>query len=180
MNAGEFANIGELLEHQAERYGDKPFLFVENDGRVFTYRQFNDEVNRVTALFATLGVTKGDRISLYLTNSAEYLIAYFACFKLGAWAGPVNALLKPQEIEFIVSNSEASLVVTQADLYPNLAEVRDRLPLVQHVVGAGGRGPEAGEEGAMSGSQWPVWEQWSVVSGQEQWPVVSGRWPVNS
>src|ERR1700748_1559624 len=137
MNAGEFANIGELLERQTKRYTDKPFLFVENDGRTFTYRQFNDEVNRVAALFAALGVTKGDRVSLYLTNSAEYLIAYFACFKLGAWAGPVNALLKPQEIEFIISNSEASLVATKVDLSPNLAAVRDRLPLVRYVVGAG-------------------------------------------
>src|SRR5512138_4006057 len=101
MTAGTLGNVRELLERQVERYHDKPFLFVDSDGRAFTYRQFDDEVNRVAGRFAALGVSKGDRVSLYLTNSAEYLIAYFACFKLGAWAGPVNALLKPQEIEFI-------------------------------------------------------------------------------
>src|SRR5689334_8791633 len=148
MNAGAFANIRELLDCQVERYHDKPFLFSESDGRVFTYREFDEEANRVAMLFAGLGITKGDRVSLYLTNSAEYLIAYFACFKLGAWAGPVNALLKPQEIEFIITNSEASLVVTQADLYPNLAAVRERLPLVRHMI--------------------VISDQWSVVSGQ--WP----------
>src|SRR6266498_2273520 len=139
MSAGTFANIRELLEQRVERYQNKPFLFIESDGRAFTYQAFDSEVNRIALLFAALGVRKGDRVSLYLTNSAEYLIAYFACFKLGAWAGPVNALLKPQEIEFIVSNSEAMLVVTEADLYPNLAEVCDRLPLVRHVAVAGGR-----------------------------------------
>lgn len=146
MSAGTFANIRELLERQVERYQDKPFLFVESDGRAFTYREFDAEVNARAALFAGLGVTRGDRVSLYLTNRAEYLAAYFACFKLGAWAGPVNALLKPQEIEFIISNSEAALVVTEPDLYTNLAAVRERLPLVRHVIVAS--------------------DQWSVVSAQ--------------
>ncbi|HJQ24685.1 MAG TPA: long-chain fatty acid--CoA ligase [Blastocatellia bacterium] len=157
MTAGKYANLRELLEQQVERYRDKPFLFVESDERVFTYGEFDREVNRLAALLAALGVRKGDRVSLYLTNSAEYFIAYFACFKLGAWAGPVNALLKPQEIEFIVSNSEASVVLTQPDLYDNLAAVRDRLPLVRHVAVASG--------------------QWSVVSEESsgQWPVASGQ-----
>src|SRR5512138_1774790 len=127
MNEGTFASVGALLDQRVAQYQDKPFLFVESDGRAFTYAEFDGEVNRVAARLASLGVVKGDRVSLYLTNSAEYLIAYFACFKLGAWAGPVNALLKPQEIEFIVSNSEAVVVITQPDLYSNLAAVRDRL-----------------------------------------------------
>src|SRR5947209_6757048 len=148
MTAGTYAHIGELLEEQVERYQDKPLLFVESDERVFTYREFDREVNRLAALLAALGARKGDRVSLYLTNSAEYFIAYFACFKLGAWAGPVNALLKPQEIEFIIANSAASLVVTQADLYANLAAVRDRLPCVRHVAMAGGQWPGAGGQGS--------------------------------
>src|SRR5437868_3466968 len=162
MTAGAFANLRELLEQQVERYHDKPFLFVESDGRVFTYREFDREVNRAAARLAALGIAKGDRVSLYLTNSAEYFIAYFACFKLGAWAGPVNALLKPQEIEFIVSNSEAAVVVTQADLYANLAAVRDHLPMVRHIGGAGGRGRGAGEQESKNSSQW------SVISNQAQ------------
>ncbi|HKQ08056.1 MAG TPA: long-chain-fatty-acid--CoA ligase [Blastocatellia bacterium] len=156
MTAGTYANLRELLEHRVEHYQDKPFLFVESDGRMFTYREFDREVNRLAALLTALGARKGDRVSLYLTNSAEYFIAYFACFKIGAWAGPVNALLKPQEIEFIISNSEASIVLTQPDLYDNLAAVRDCLPLVRHVAVASG--------------------QWSVVSeGESQSDSPSAR-----
>jgi long-chain acyl-CoA synthetase len=156
MSAGTFDNIGELLEQRVEHYQDKPFLIIESDGRVFTYREFDREVNRIAALLAALGIRKGDRVSLYLTNSAEYFIAYFACFKLGAWAGPVNALLKPQEVEFIVSNSEAAIVITQADLFESLAAVRDRLPLVRHLVIAGDRGPGAGGQQPEGVSQWSV------------------------
>ena len=160
-------NIRELLEAQVERAPDKEFL-LESDGRVFTYRGFDDEVNRAAASLLSVGVSKGDRVSLLLTNRAEYLIFYFACFKIGAWAGPVNALLKPQEIEFIIANSEAETVVTQPDLLPHLEEAREHLSSLQNVIVV----EETG--------------QWSVVSGQpeefsaaaEHKQLTTDHWPL--
>jgi long-chain acyl-CoA synthetase len=127
-------NIGELLEAQVERLPDKEFLFIEASGRVFTYREFDEEVNRAARLLGSLNVTKGERVSLLLTNRAEYLIFYFACFKIGAWAGPINALLKPQEIQFVIADSEAGTVVTQSDLYPALAEARAHVASLRNVI----------------------------------------------
>jgi long-chain acyl-CoA synthetase len=127
-------NIRELLEAQVERSPHKEFLFLESGGRVFTYRQFDDEVNRAAGTLLSLGVSKGDRISLLLSNRAEYLIFYFACFKVGAWAGPINAQLKPQEIEFIIANSEAGTVVTERDLLPHLDEAREHLGSLVNVI----------------------------------------------
>src|SRR4029453_3397286 len=92
-------NIRELLETQVEHSPEKEFLFLESDDRGFTYRSFDNEVNRAATTLLSFEVTKSERVSLLLTNRAEYLVFYFACFKIGAWAGPVNALLKPQEIE---------------------------------------------------------------------------------
>lgn len=130
-------NIRELLEAQVERTPDKEFLSLESGDRVFTYRQFDDEVNRAAAALIGLGVARGDRVSLLLVNRAEYLIFYFACFKIGAWAGPVNALLKPQEIEFIIADSEAGTVVTQPDLLPNLDAAREHLASLRNVIVVG-------------------------------------------
>ena len=48
-------------------------------------------------------------VSLLLPNGAEYVVAYFACFKLGALAGPVNSLLKTEEMAYVVGNSEAKV-----------------------------------------------------------------------
>jgi long-chain acyl-CoA synthetase len=122
-------NIGELLESRVERYRNKPFLVIDHASKVFSYREFDLEVNRAASLLAGIGVARGDRVALYLTNCAEYLMFYFACFKLGAWAGPVNALLKGREIEFIITNSEAGTVVTQPDLCANLSHaLKDAAP----------------------------------------------------
>jgi long-chain acyl-CoA synthetase len=112
-----FQNLRGLLEARAGAAPEKVFLFSEADGRRFTYREFDAAVNRAANLLAARGAGKGDVVSLLLPNSAEYVIAYFACFKLGALAGPVNSLLKPEEMAYVVGNSEARLILynTQFD-----------------------------------------------------------------
>jgi long-chain acyl-CoA synthetase len=127
-------NVCELLEAQVARTPGKPFLILESGGNELTYRDFDDQVNRAANALVELGGAKGDRVSLLLTNRAEYLIFYFACFKIGAWAGPVNSLLMPPEIEFIVANSEAKIVVTEASLYPRLEQTRARISTLRHVL----------------------------------------------
>jgi long-chain acyl-CoA synthetase len=127
-------NVGQLLEGQAARMPDKPFLILESGEREFAYREFDEAVNRAASTLVEMGARKGDRVSLLLTNRAEYLISYFACFKIGAWAGPVNSLLKPQEIEFIVANSEAKIVVTESSLFPRLDKARRRIDSLQSVL----------------------------------------------
>ena len=134
MTNSSFASLRELLETRVRQSPHKEFLFAETTGDLFTYQEFDRAVNHAANLLLSLGVTTGDRVSLFLTNRGEYLIFYFACFKIGAWAGPVNALLKSHEVEFIIRNSEAETVVTQPDLYPVLAECRGNLGTLRNVV----------------------------------------------
>jgi len=117
------ASLRRLLEARASAAPDKPFLFNERDGRRFTYREFDEAVNRTANLLSSFGVRKGDAVSLLLPNSAEYVVAYFACFKLGALAGPVNSLLKPEEMTYVVGNSEARTVLYHSDFEAHAAEV---------------------------------------------------------
>src|ERR671939_2109600 len=108
-------NIRELLESRVQAAPDKYFLFSEADGRRYTYAEFDAAVNRAARMLAANGIKKGDAVSLLMPNSAEYIIAYFACFKLGALAGPVNSLLKGEEIEYVVNNSEAKLLLVNSE-----------------------------------------------------------------
>ena len=107
----DILSIGNLLDERVAEHGDKPFLFSEADGRSWSYAEFDAVVNRTANMLLGRGVVKGDVVSLLLPNSAEYIIAYFACWKIGALAGPVNSLLKSEEIEWIVNNSESKLLL---------------------------------------------------------------------
>jgi acyl-CoA synthetase (AMP-forming)/AMP-acid ligase II len=108
-------NIPELLRQRVEAVPDKIFLFSEADKRRFTYREFVSAVGRTAAMLAAHGIQKGDVVSLLLPNSAEYIIAYFACWQLGALAGPVNGHLKEQEIAYVVANSESKLMLVNSE-----------------------------------------------------------------
>jgi fatty-acyl-CoA synthase len=89
MNINSFQNIPALLRARVIESPDKVFLFSQTDGRNFTYSQFADAVDRTAALLSEKGIGKGDAVGLLMPNSVEYVIAYFACWKLGALVGPV-------------------------------------------------------------------------------------------
>jgi long-chain acyl-CoA synthetase len=106
-----YANMRELLEQRAAETPAKTFLYDARDGRAWTYAEFDAAVNRTADMLAAQGIGRGDVVSLFLPNSAEYIIAYFACFKSGALAGPVNSLLKAEEAAYVVGNSKAKVLL---------------------------------------------------------------------
>src|SRR5215213_8851659 len=127
IKADNFQSLRELLEARAADAPEKVFLFSEADGRRFTYREFDAAVNRAANMLSARGVGKGDVVSLLLPNGAEYVVAYFACFKLGALAGPVNSLLKPEEMAYVVGNSETKTLLYHPDFEQQVVEVSERL-----------------------------------------------------
>jgi long-chain acyl-CoA synthetase len=108
------------LHQRASAAPDKVFLLSEADKRQFTYREFEQTVARAAGMLAAHGIGKGDVVSLLLPNSVEYIVAYFACWQLGALAGPVNGHLKAQEIEYVVSNSESKLMLVNSEFLPKV------------------------------------------------------------
>ena len=130
----EPGSIPELLQQRVNAAPDKPFLFSEADKRQFTYKQFEAAVMRTANLLAASGVQKGDVVSLLLPNSVEYVIAYFACWQLGALAGPINSLLKSEEIAYVISNSEAKALLVNSEFLPVIEPVRKDLPSLQAII----------------------------------------------
>lgn len=127
-------SLGELLRHRVSAAPEKPFLLSEADGRKFTYEEFANAVNRASLVLASRGIGQGDVVSLLMPNSVEYIIAYFACWKLGAVAGPVNSLLKAHEIAYVITDSEARALLVHSDFLPTIESIRKELPTVRAVI----------------------------------------------
>ncbi len=124
--------IGELVEKQAKKFGDKVFLYWED--MTVTYEQLNKITNKVANMLYKLGIRKGDKVSVYLPNMPEYVYLYLGIPKLGAVIGPVNALFKPREVQFVVNHSEAKILITIPKLMAIVDEVRNQLPLLKNVI----------------------------------------------
>ena len=127
-------NIAVLLADRVSATPTKPFLFSEADGRVFTYAEFDRAVSRAARRLVAAGVGKGDAVSLLMPNSVEYIIAYFACWKLGALAGPINSLLKAEEVAFVISDSEAKAIMVHSEFLPMVEGIRDRAAHLEIVI----------------------------------------------
>src|SRR5215217_7312319 len=127
-------SIPELLQQRVAATPEKPFLFSESDTRQFTYSAFETAVMSTARMLVSKGVRKGDVVSLLLPNSVEYVIAYFACWQIGALAGPINSLLKSEEISYVISNSEARTLLVNSEFLPVVETIHSELPSLQAII----------------------------------------------
>ncbi len=130
----DFQNIPQLLRARIAASPDKAFLFSQSDGRQYTYKQFGEAVQRTASILTKKGITKGDVVSLLMPNGVEYIIGYFACWEIGALAGPINSLLKAQEIAYVISNSEAKALLVNTQFLPTIDSVQQELPQLSNII----------------------------------------------
>ncbi len=104
----------------------------------YTFWDIQQEANRLSNALAALGVQRGDRVALILPQRPEMAIAYVAIFQMGAIALPLSHLFGPDALEYRLQNSEASVAIVEPTTLPNLWQVKDKLPLLRHVIGVGG------------------------------------------
>jgi long-chain acyl-CoA synthetase len=120
-----------MLEAAARRHPDRPA--VAWFGKRMTYRDLLAEVERCSAMLASFGVRKGDRVALIMPNSPPYVVAYFAIARLGAVVVGNNFLYTKREMEHQLRDCGAKVVLVCDLYYSDFAEVF-RTVGVEHVV----------------------------------------------
>ena len=98
--------------------------------RVMTYADLDASTDRVAAALAKRGVKKGDRVTLFMPNSVEFVLAFYGTLKAGAVVNPINALSKEREVRFQVEDAGATAVLYHEALAPVVDAVRGELPRV--------------------------------------------------
>ncbi len=126
-------NFGGMVDVQVTRRPDKAAI-VTVDGE-WTYRQLHDAVHAVAAHLQDRGVGAGDRVALLGYNSAEYVVALLAVYRLGAVAVPMNYRLQRDELAHLVADSGAVAAFADAELVPDLvAAAGDRASHLRALV----------------------------------------------
>ncbi len=118
--------IGQLLEDRAEEYSDKEAVIFED--RRITYEDLNEKAERLAYFLMKRGVSRGDKVSIWLPNLPEWIIAWFAVPKIGAVVVPTDPWYKGEEIEYMFNDSDTKAVITtdQAGKYRFLETLEDR------------------------------------------------------
>jgi fatty-acyl-CoA synthase len=98
--------IGQVFEEQAARYPDEEFLIYSDRNLRFTYKNFNERVNRMAKGFLEIGIRKGDHVGIWATNVPDWLTVLFATAKIGAVLVTVNTAYKSHELEYLIRQSD--------------------------------------------------------------------------
>jgi acyl-CoA synthetase (AMP-forming)/AMP-acid ligase II len=150
--------VADLLAAHAEGTPDAPAVLVDAAGggrpSATTFGELNAMVNRLAHGLEALGAHRGDRIVWCGPNSLEVLVVIHAARKAGLVAVPLSYRFNADEMAYVIDNSDATLVVVDAEQAPLLAEVSHHLTKVKAIVVYGGDVP-------------PGFHDWvAVVDGQ--------------
>lgn len=107
-----YKNLGEMISFNAKIRPNKKYLYYEN--KKLTYQDVDKLSNKIAKTFIKFGINKGDRVCILLENSPEFIITYFGIVKAGGVGVPLNTYLKEEEIQYIISNAEAKVLVTSS------------------------------------------------------------------
>lgn len=124
--------MGHVIRRNARQYPQRIAIIYE--GRSYTYREYNQRVNRAANTLQSLGIGFGDHVAIVGRNSVEYLELCHAAAKIGAVFGTVNWRLAPKEISFIVTDGDSKVLVIEAGFQETVAQVLDDLNGVTLVV----------------------------------------------
>jgi long-chain acyl-CoA synthetase len=102
--------VEQFLEKSAQLYPDKTALIFGEDR--FSYRQIEEDANRLAHAFISAGVQRGDRVVIFLPNSFEAVVAIFAVLKAGALFVVLNSTTRCDKLVYIVNNCRASAIVS--------------------------------------------------------------------
>jgi fatty-acyl-CoA synthase len=131
--------IGENLDAAVRRFPDHPALIDVPVGRRWSYAELAADVDALALGLLAVGVTVGDRVGIWAPNCAEWVLTQYATAKIGAVLVNINPAYRTSELEFVLNQSGARLLVAAqrlktSDYAAMIAEVRPRCAALEQVV----------------------------------------------
>lgn len=154
--------LGQVIKDLAKKYPDNTAVKYATRDYCRTWKEFDEETDKVAKAFMALGIKKGDKVAIWATNIPEWLLTLFGAAKCGAVLVTVNTNYKVFELEYLLSQSDTKLLVMQGiyrdtnyvnivkQLIPGLENFRDgavtdeKLPFLERIVYAGEEETPAG------------------------------------
>ncbi|WMJ22299.1 AMP-binding protein [Paludicola sp. MB14-C6] len=120
--------VGNLLEEVEKKYPDQQAVKYIDRDYCRSWKEFNQEVDEIAKGFVSIGVNKGDHVAIWATNVPEWLLTLFACAKIGAILVTVNTNYKVFELEYVLRQSDAKvLVMTKGTKYGDYVQIVNEL-----------------------------------------------------
>ncbi|MBN2282689.1 MAG: acyl-CoA synthetase [Deltaproteobacteria bacterium] len=134
--------IADIIRRSRYHFPDRTALI--HGKTALTYRQLEDECNRVANALINLGVRKYDRVAILAHNTRHHVLTWLGCCKAGAVYLAINYLLRGEDIAFCINHSESTVFIVEDELYHLVKDVLDSMPTVRTLIWSDdGRGAPA-------------------------------------
>ncbi|MCB0923975.1 MAG: long-chain-fatty-acid--CoA ligase [Mycobacterium sp.] len=145
--------LDDRLSYWAEVKPDE--VAVSYLGRTFTWRQFDERVRRLAGALAARGIGRGDVVAVLDKNHPACVETTLAAASLGAATAIINFRLAGDEIDYVINDCGAKLLIVGAELIPSIDKIRDRLTHVEHIIAVTPEGADGDEYEAMLAAATP-------------------------
>ena len=125
-------NTADFLDLSAAMVPERAALICGD--RVKSYTDLTVEVTRLANALQGLGLTRGDHVGVMSVNSAEYVIIYYACAKLGVTFVPLNYRAKREELTYMINTAEAKVIFVSDRYQPLVDAIAEQCPSVEHYI----------------------------------------------
>ena len=121
-----------FIENAAAKYPDQACAIFK--GSVITYAEMDEIINRLAGALAAMGVKKGTPVGIFMPNSPQFVMAFYAILKAGGIVVATNPLYTGREIEHQMKDSGTEIMLVMSNFYSMIKEVQPKTPIKKLIV----------------------------------------------
>ncbi len=130
--AGDIFTTRDLVNANAERYSDTPFLNFYDE--IITYKDLDETTDAFARYLLAAGIKKGDIVSFMMGNTPHFFYTLLGTQKIGAIGGPISCWWQAQEVEYLVNDSRPRVLVVDPEYAHIVSAIKDNIPSVELIL----------------------------------------------
>jgi long-subunit acyl-CoA synthetase (AMP-forming) len=135
------ATIAEAFRITAAERADQVAIRTRQDAFTITWGELRERVDALAGGLAKLGVGRGDTVALLLSNRPEFHLCDLAVMMLGATPFSIYSTYTPEQIQYLVTDADAKVLICEQQFLPQVREARRALPDLEYVILIDGDAP---------------------------------------
>lgn len=118
--------LHEYVKHNAQALSEQTaFQFY---GNAISWRELDDQIDRLAHFFIDKNFKKGDRIALYMQNCPQYIIGHYAIQRMGGIVVPLNPMYREAELIYLIQEADIKGIIAGQEIYSRIEEIADEVP----------------------------------------------------
>ncbi len=130
-------SLVQFFEENVDKYSNSPYMWEKREGKYqsTSYEEMREQVYQFAAGLMTLGINKGDRITLLAEGRTWWVVAEMGMFYVGAIDVPISIQLnEPADLTFRIKHSESRMIVVSGSQVRKIDAIRKELPLLERII----------------------------------------------